>query len=108
MSVGKGLRHLLFFQVKLALDALRDFLLSPLSVGAFLLDAITRPPYERSLTYRLMLLGRRSDRVINLFDEHGEGGHYTVDETLGSVEQSLQARRRGPGGTSEHGGEPPL
>ena len=46
MSVGKSLRHLVVFQLKLALDALRDFAFSPLSIVAFVLDALLQPDYE--------------------------------------------------------------
>jgi hypothetical protein len=46
-----------------------------------------------------MALGRRSDRLINLFDEFDDE-HYTVDQTLNSVENAVkprwkEARRRG-------------
>jgi hypothetical protein len=80
------------FQLKLALDALRDLVLSPLSIAVFVLDAVRRPPVEDSLYRKLMDLGRRSDRVINLFDEYGEEGHYTVDQTLSSVEDAVKPR----------------
>ena len=87
------------FQLKLALDALRDFAFSPFSIGAFILDALTRPEYEKSLTFRLMLMGRRSDRLINLFGEYSDLGHYTVDRTFDEVEQAVVKRQAstGPG-----------
>ena len=34
-----------------------------------------------------MAVGRQSDRIINLFDEYSEAGHYTVDKTLAEVEE---------------------
>jgi hypothetical protein len=89
VPTGVAFRHLLAFQFKLAMDALRDFALSPLSIAAFVMDAILRPPEGKSLYQRLMKLGRRSDRVINLFDEYTDSGYYTVDETLSEVEQAL-------------------
>lgn len=94
MSTGRALRQLVVFQVKLALDALRDLAFSPLSIAAFAVDALTRPELERSLSHRIMLLGRRSDRVINLFGEFGEDEGYTVDRTLGEVEQAVYSRHR--------------
>lgn len=94
VSTGAALRQLLVFQLKLALDALRDFALSPLSIAAFVVDALTKPELERSLSHRIMLLGRRSDRVINLFGEFSEGGDYTVDQTFGEVEEAVYARHR--------------
>ena len=100
LSTGRSLRHLLIFQLKLALDALRDLALSPLSIAVFILDVIRAPAEEDSLYRKLMALGRRSDRVINLFDEYSEADHYTVDETLSDVEQVVrphleEARRLG-------------
>ena len=97
VSTRRALRHLLVFQVKLALDAVRDLALSPVSLVVFIVDVIRKPPVEESLYLRLMKLGQRSDRLINLFDEHGEHGHYTVDETLAEVEgrvvQEMQRRK---------------
>lgn len=93
MSIGSSFRHLLVFQLKLALDAVRDFAFSPLSIVAFILDAMTQPAYEDSLTCRLKRMGRRSDRVINLFDEYGDRGHYTVDQTFGEVEKAMAAQQ---------------
>ncbi|NND68433.1 MAG: hypothetical protein HKN19_12670, partial [Halioglobus sp.] len=87
VTVMQALRHLLVFQVKLVADALRDLLLSPISVVIFALDVIRKPTLEHSLYLKLMLLGRRSDRLINLFDEHKDAGHFTVDQALGELEQ---------------------
>ena len=50
------------------------------------LDAIRNPTLEDSLYLRLMLLGRQSDRMINLFDEHKDAGHYTVDQAVEELE----------------------
>jgi len=87
ISERRALRHLVIFQVKLVMDAIRDFALSPLSILAFIVDAIRKPTLEDSLYLRLMKVGRHSDRVINLFDEYADGQHYTVDETLAEVEE---------------------
>ncbi len=106
-----NLRRLISFQVKLALDALRDFALSPVSIVAFIIDSIRRPPPEQSLYHRLMLLGRRSDEVINLFDQHSEHDHYTVDKTLKGVEhgvgQAISQRRAAGNKATDTGAEPP-
>lgn len=95
ISTGRALRHLIVFQFKLALDALRDLLLSPLSIVVFVLDALLRPPENDSLYFKLMALGRRSDRLINLFDEYSGSGDYTVDQTLNSVEEAVKPHRGG-------------
>lgn len=67
-----GLRHLLIFQFKLGADALRDLLMSPVSILMFLLDLILRPPQEQSYHEQLMKFGRKTDRWINLFGEYSE------------------------------------
>ena len=85
VSSSQAFRHLLVFQVKLAADAARDLMLSPLSVLVFIIDAIRKPKLEDSLYLRLMLLGRKSDQVINLFDEHKDAGHFTVDQAIEEV-----------------------
>ena len=93
VTTGQALRHLLVFQVKLLADAGRDLLLSPVSVVVFILDALTKPTLENSLYLRLMLIGRRSDRMINLFDEHKDAGHFTVDEAIEEVEGVVKSLR---------------
>jgi hypothetical protein len=109
ISTGRAFRHLVVFQVKLGLDALRDLFLSPISVVVFLLDAISRPKVENSLYLRLMQLGRKSDRLINLFDEHGGEGSYTVDQTLAEVARILERDRQARQGDkfNDGGGAPP-
>ncbi|MDP5070544.1 MAG: hypothetical protein NWQ45_06555, partial [Congregibacter sp.] len=66
---------------------------SPLSLLAFAIDAIIRPPVEKSLYLRLMLLGRRSDRMINLFDDHADGGELTIDRAVDEVEEMVRSAR---------------
>lgn len=90
LPLKKALRHLVVFQIKLLVDALRDLFFSPISLVAFLIDAVTRPILKDSLSYKLMLAGRRSDRVINLFDEYHSSEHFTIDRTVAEVESALQ------------------
>jgi hypothetical protein len=65
-----GLRRVVIFQLKLGADALRDLMFSPVSIIMYLLDVVLRPPKDQSYLERLMRLGRKSDRWINLFEEH--------------------------------------
>lgn len=100
VSTSRAFRHMLVFQIKLAADALRDLVLSPISILVFVADAIRKPALKDSWYLRLMLLGRKSDRHINLFDEHKNGGHYTVDQAVHEVEQLVRSatdddKRRG-------------
>jgi hypothetical protein len=61
------LRDVLVFQVKLAMDALRDVVLSPLSLGAALLDLATGTERDPSWFERVLATGRRTERWIDLF-----------------------------------------
>jgi len=38
-----------------------------------------------------MLFGRRSDRVINLFDEHRGSGAFTNDQAVDDLEVALRS-----------------
>ena len=92
-TTGQALRHLLVFQIKLAADAIRDLMMSPVSVVVFIVDVINKPALEDSLYLRLMLMGRRSDRLINLFDEHKDAGHFTVDEAVEELERRVMGAK---------------
>jgi hypothetical protein len=92
----QAFRHLFVFQAKLLADAFRDLVMSPLSILVFFVDAIRKPRLEDSLYLRLMLLGRKSDRMINLFDEHKDAGHFTVDEAIEELEELVDNLRKKP------------
>jgi hypothetical protein len=89
LPVGKAFRHLIFFQIKLFFDAFRDLLFSPISIMAFIVDAVLRPPVGESLSYKLTRLGRKSDRMINLFGEYTASGEFTIDETVNGLESAV-------------------
>lgn len=90
LPIKRTFRHLVVFQIKLFADAMRDVLFSPLSVVAFIVDAITQPKAKDSLSIKLMELGQRSDRLINLFNEYTADGDYTIDNTVQDVEAVIQ------------------
>ena len=94
MTTSRAIRHLLVFQVKLGADAIRDLLMSPVSLLIFVVDVIRKPTLEDSLYLRLMLLGRKSDRMINLLDEHKDAGHFTVDEGIEELEVLVVSGRK--------------
>ena len=62
------LRDVLVFQGKLALDGLRDLLLSPLSLVAAVAGVIVSPADPHRFLRHLLLFGRKSDHFINLFE----------------------------------------
>lgn len=81
-------RRLFIFQIKLALDALRDILLSPVSLICTILDLIEKKKGADSYFEKLMLFGRQTERRINLFEQHRDE-HKTVDSMMGQVEEVL-------------------
>lgn len=97
VTTSRALRHLISFQLKLAADALRDLLLSPVSVFVFVVDVIRKPTLEDSLYLKLMVLGRKSDKFINLFDDHKDAGHFTVDQAVDELEELVRRGREGRG-----------
>ena len=83
------LRDVLRFQVKLLLDALRDLVLSPLSLAAAAIDGVTGRQDRNGLFYRLLRLGRRSEEWIDLWGaarDPGEPQSENVDQLMGHVE----------------------
>ena len=87
------IRHVLAFQFKLLADALRDFIFSPISLVAALIDTLFRPNVNvgDSYSYKLMMMGRQSDRVINLFGEFSTSEDFTLDETVTQLESAVQS-----------------
>jgi len=93
------IRDLVVFQVKLAIDALRDIVLSPVSLVAGLFDLILEGDRPRHL-YRVLLLGRQTERWINLFGEADrveprslstgdEDSPESLDTIVGQVEELI-------------------
>ena len=61
------LMDLLAFQFKLALDAIRDLLLSPVSIAIALFGIITNQENPGKYFYGVLRQGHKSDSWINLF-----------------------------------------
>lgn len=75
-------RDLLAFQLKLALDAMRDLLLSPISIIAVIAGLLSRQDNPGKHFYDLLRVGHKSDRWINLFgtaDSDGEDPRISSD-----------------------------
>ena len=90
LPLNLAFRHLVVFQIKLFVDAFRDLIFSPISLIAFLFDAVLRPSVKDSMSAKLMHSGRQSDRMINLFDEYTKSGDFTIDTTVAEVESAIQ------------------
>lgn len=82
------LKRLLIFQLKLALDALRDFALSPVALIATLADMMLHRSENNSYFAQLMRFGRETDFHINLF-EHKRRKKRTFDKVVEQVEALL-------------------
>lgn len=100
------MRDLLVFQGKLALDALRDLALSPISLTAGVLGIIRDPDRPGRYFYSLMKLGTRSDRWINLFGasrmvgyEPGQDKEPSIDGLVNHLE-NLVVRQFEQGGVT--------
>ena len=63
------IRDLAVFQLKLVIDALRDVVLSPISLGAAVVDLVRGGERPGRYFYRVLLTARRSEAWINLFGE---------------------------------------
>lgn len=90
------IKDVFVFQMKLLLDALRDFVLSPVALLCGAIDLISGAKKEQSLFQKLLHLGALSDRWINLFGEHPplegvEKGN--VDQWANELDR--KARKRG-------------
>lgn len=61
------IRDVAVLQVKLVVDGLRDFILVPISLVAGIISLFGAADTAGNAFYRLLRIGRRSDRWINLF-----------------------------------------
>lgn len=68
------IRDAAVFQLKLAVDGLRDFLLMPVSLGVAVMDLLHIGPRPGRQFYDLLKAGRKTEHWINLFGatEHAE------------------------------------
>ncbi len=66
------LRDVVAFQFKLAIDGLRDIILSPISITAALIGVLTSSSNPGKYFYRLLEIGHDSDRWINLFNTYND------------------------------------
>ena len=79
-----ALREVLVFQFKLALDAIRDLAISPLSWIAAAVDFVF--PNGPRWFYRVLALGRRSEEIIRLWHIPGDAPE-SPDEIAARLQQ---------------------
>lgn len=66
------IRDMLIFQIKLAIDAIRDLFLSPVAMICGLVDILFGKPLSKSYFHKLMDFGHQSDSWLNLFGDHNK------------------------------------
>lgn len=74
------IRDIAAFQLKLAVDAVRDLVLIPVSLAAGAIDLISGGERPGRLFYEVLIAGRRSEHWINLF---GEADRVEAPESAG-------------------------
>jgi hypothetical protein len=85
------LRRLVLFQIKLAADALRDLLLSPVAFICTFIDIICNTQDKNSAFERLMRFGRRSDFFINLFEQrHRLKESSNIEQVASNIESIIK------------------
>jgi len=96
------LREVAVFQGKLLIDALKDLVLSPLSLVAGFLDILKATPRRASRFGAIMKAGRDFERHLNLFGNPRTSGPddrgWTVDDLITGFESTL--REQSAGGTA--------
>jgi len=86
--------RVILFQFKLFADGIRDLLLSPLSIIAALVGLVSGHKNPHLMFDRLLRMGQKSDRWINLFDNYssqpGKSGHHTMDDLVHRFEETMK------------------
>ena len=89
------MKRFLVFQFKLYVDAFRDLVLSALSLFGFTLDVVLMHEPEESLFDKVLGMGRRSERAINLFNQHDkeQQGPVSIDGLVDEMEERLKRQQ---------------
>lgn len=79
------IRETAVLQVKLLIDGLRDAILIPVSIVAALIGVLRGGPDCNREFRRVLKLGRRSERWINLFGHQRPLGRYSATRSMDSL-----------------------
>ena len=89
-------RDVLVFQLKMFIGNLRDFALMPVSLGAALIDLVSKGEREGSLFYRVLGWGAHSEEVLDAYSPIKHelqnlkiNANYTVDAIVSRLEDVL-------------------
>ena len=94
------IRDVCVFQLKLAIDGLRDLVLGPVSIAAALVGLLGRRKGGDNIFYSVLRYGRSMESWINLFgavDEADARAGDNIDDYLRPVENALatHSKKRG-------------
>ncbi len=99
-------RDVLVFELKMFIGNLRDFALMPVSLGAALIDLVSKGEREGSLFYRVLRWGAHSEEVLDAYSpikhelqDRKVDPNYTVDAVVARLEGVL-VREYEKGGTA--------
>ncbi|MGZ5552539.1 MAG: hypothetical protein ACXWHF_02760 [Chthoniobacterales bacterium] len=99
------LRDVVVFQLKMFVSNLRDFALMPVSLGAALLDLLSKGEREGALFYKVLHWGSHSEQMIDVYsaiEQHETptvNPSYTIDAVIARLEDVL-VRECEKGGTA--------
>lgn len=103
-SRGRLLRAAVVFEIKLALDGLKDIVLAPLAIVGAAIDILTGDGTEGRQLRRVLVLGERYEGWINLYGTRGAqsrvmadgGSDVLMDEVeRKALEVSQQLKKKG-------------
>jgi hypothetical protein len=99
-------RDVLVFELKMFIGNLRDFALMPVSLGAALVDLVSKGEREGSFFYRVLRWGAHSEEVLDAYSPIKHelqdlkiNPNYTVDAIVSRLEDVL-VREYEKGGTA--------
>ena len=99
-------RDVVVFELKMFIGNLRDFALMPVSLGAAIIDLVSKGDREGSLFYRVLRWGANSDQMLDAYSPVRHELHdrninpdYTVDAVVARLENML-VREIEKGGTA--------
>jgi hypothetical protein len=87
------IRDAVVFQIKLAMDALRDFAFAPISITAAVVDLITGGSNPGRYFYAVLALGGKTESWINLFGAprlEGRNELTTQGQTIDSLVRQVE------------------
>lgn len=97
-GTGQLLGDVLRFQVKLLVDAARDLVLVPITLGAAVLDLLLSGNQRPRFFYAVLQLGERSERLIDLWSvlyERVGPAPKQVDQVMDQLEAAIRDPQQG-------------